>query len=287
MTGRYYTFVFALFLSLSVGHGAAFALHVPLKRLIFDAEVQDQVKTLTVINDTGKTQDYAVDWLYYTMRENGSLKKMDGREDVPGVRWVDDLMQVEPARFTLAPGAVQELRFSLRKTPPLAEGEYRAHFRVRSDGGEAGKRKAASGGMQLAIEGGIVMPLFVLSGKTGADIAINDLSLAAPQKKGDRAKLGLSLARSGNKSAYGDVSVLCLADDGRETLARRLSGIAVYTETPFRRMQIGFDLPADAARSCRRVQARFSPLRDWKADGAESVSGVVSFQDPGEVGDKK
>lgn len=274
MTLRFFSLVFAGILGWMVVHGAALALHVPLKRMIFDGVGQEQ--TLTVINDTSEKQDYAVDWLYYSMQENGSLKKLEGRADVPGLRWADELVRMEPTHFTLAPGAVQEVRFSLKKNTDLADGEYRAHFRVRTEGGDAAQ-KGKAGVMQLAIDGGLVMPLFVRRGNVDGNVGIKNVEIVRPARSGELAKVRMVLVRQGNKSMYGDVTVFCLGDGGIEKQIRKVSGIAVYTEVPERHMSFNAEFPAEAMQDCPRIQARFSPMRDGRPDGAATLSEAVSF----------
>lgn len=262
--------VLALILALAAFQGIAFALHVPFKRIVFDRTHQSD--TLTVINDTKEAQNYVLGFLRYRMQETGSLQKISTEESVKNVRWADDFIRIDPEKFTLAPGASRVVRIFLDPAVKLQYGEYRSHLQVRTQ--TVPDKTSKKTGMNLTMEGGIVMPVFIRQGDLNVSAEITNVKLVR-QEGGGSAKAHVTLKRGGNMSLYGDFLFSCLSEK-KKTVIKRATGIAVYTEVGQRNLSFNLDLPADAGRACPYMQVSYQMRDGGNAALQEVMSDKIS-----------
>ena len=133
-----------------------------------------------------------------------------------------------PRRVTLAPNQPQSVRVGIRAPEGLPPGEYRAHmlFRAVQDGKSATAAPAPAQGLSIALTPiyGITIPVIVRFGALDAKAGISNARLVA---EGGRQAVSFDLARTGDRSLYGEVRVLKPGQDKPIVLVR---GIAVYKE---------------------------------------------------------
>lgn len=178
-------------------HGVA--LMVAPTRVVFEGN--KRTAAVNVTNTGTETATYRIMFVQRRMREDGSFEPID--TPAPGERFADQLVYFAPRMVVLPPGGQQTVRLQLRKPAGLGPGEYRSHLLFQAvPAGAAGNdiEELASGG-------------------AGAD---------GPARRAPRA-LSMRIARSGNRSVYGDVTVSLVAADGREQIVGSINGIAVYT----------------------------------------------------------
>ena len=248
---NFHNFILAATVTFIMFSNNAYALHVPFKRIVFDAAHPSDV--LTVINDTDEEKIYVLDWLHYRMEETGGLKKILKEEKGEGILWAEDMIRFETSRFTLPPRASREVRLFWEPPAELKSGEYRAHLQIRTQTLPAqGKHKNQ---MRLTMEGGIVMPVFVRQGAVHASAEISNVKLTRKEEK-KIVQMQLTLKRNGNMSLYGEFLFACLSGE-KKTVIKRISGIAVYTEVSQRNLNFNIDLPEDAGRICPYMQASY------------------------------
>jgi P pilus assembly chaperone PapD len=133
-----------------------------------------------------------------------------------------------PRRVTLAPNQPQAVRVGVRAPEGLPPGEYRVHmlFRAVQDAKPATAKPAPASGLTIALTPiyGITIPVIVRFGALDAKASISNAKIVT---EGGRQAVSFDLARTGDRSLYGEVRVLKPGHDKPVVLVR---GIAVYKE---------------------------------------------------------
>lgn len=185
--------------------------------------------TEVILNNIGaEPATYRISLELRRMKADGSLEDVA----VEGANSAEvaalGMISYAPRRITLAPNQPQAIRIGVRASEGLPDGEYRAHmlFRAIPDAVPVTESAAAGEGLSIAITPiyGVTIPIIVRRGSLSATAAISDAKLATV---GGRTSLSFALARTGDRSVYGEVRVLKPGFDKPAFVAR---GIAVYAE---------------------------------------------------------
>jgi hypothetical protein len=184
-------------------------------------------------------------------REIGRLPEFDlGRRDVdphirpqPVLHLVDqkaaDMIVYAPRKIVLAPHEPQAIR--IRAIPPagLADGEYRVHLLFRAIPPATPVVQAAAAQdqekglrFQLTPVYGVTIPVIVRLGNLQASAQIENVRL---ERKGDKSLIDLDIARSGQRSTFGEVRVFKAGVKAPVALQK---AIAVYTEIGVRHVSV-------------------------------------------------
>ena len=232
----YFSFLIILFL-LPFGSFAQGDLLITPRRVVFEGNKQTQ--ELAIANTGNDTARYNVSFVQYRMNEDGSFEQIT--EPDPGQMFADKYMRIFPRSVTLAPNESQTVRMQFRKTPDMEPGEYRSHlyFRAVPDEKPLGAEDevdTTSIGIRLIPIFGITIPVIARVGDLTAEINLNDLSL---DKITDTVPvLNITFNRIGNKSVFGDLTVLWKDNSGEEVQVGIVRGIAVYTPNTMRHFSL-------------------------------------------------
>lgn len=228
---------------------SADALRLTLKRITFEGRKRTEV--ITIINNEAQPQTYRLGWRQMRMTEDKALQSVEEGEVVPGLMPVDDLVRFAPRRVTVPPGGTQQVRLMLRKPKDLPEGEYRSHFWIQPEAEAAkfGEQQAAPTGspIQLKMLTGITLPVIVRHGTLDATGVIEN---GKAVRAGEDIDVSFTVVRSGNKSLYGDVDMVCTG--GGDENIRTIRGVAVYAEVTRRNLTFTMPVPADVS-SCAQI----------------------------------
>lgn len=200
-----------------------------------------------VINRGDSTEVYRISIARKRMSDTGEFVIVDA--PMPGEQFVDDFIRYSPRQVELAPGASQAVRLMLRKPADLAAGEYRSHLvfeRIRDVDATSGTRNTSAGAdleIQLVPLVNVSVPLIVRHGETSATVSVTDLRLET-SAAGEPALL-LTLRRSGNRSAYGDVVAYFTPNSkrGAQQIVARVGGVAVYAPNALRHARLALSAP--------------------------------------------
>ena len=272
--------VLLVLLGLAPGHGsqaqAAGGLLVAPTRLVFEGRTRSA--QVTLVNKGTKRAAYRISLVRRRMLEDGRFEAVE--EAQPGELFATDLIRYAPRRVILEPNTPQTIRILVRKPRDLPAGEYRSHLTFQtipdesSEQSEDGSRAPAMGiTIRLKALFGVTIPVIVRHGDIDADIAITDAEFQ-PAGENDAGLaagpvLNVRLARSGERSVYGDLTVQLLGEDGAKQTIGVVRGLAVYSPNHSRIVRIPID-PSFAPRLMGR-QVKVGFLTSAKA-GAQTLA---------------
>lgn len=251
------------FFTLFVGQRAD-ALGITVKRVVFDGPKRAEV--ITIINKSNKAETYRLGWKHMTMTENDGIKAVP-KESLPaGVGPAEDMVRFSPRRFVLQPGDSQQVRMMLRRPSGLADGEYRSHLWVRPEADvdefKARLEKKKKTGTFIKMLAGVSMPVIVRKGALNMSVDIAGLS--AQRQANGNFKVDFSLVRTGQKSAYGDLDLICNKGRG-EYLLKFTRGISVYSELARRNVSMVIP-PKQGQVVCSSVTVRYTETDGFVGD---------------------
>lgn len=266
---------FGLFTAAALGTAvspalAAGDLLVAPTRLILDGSRGTEV----VLNNIGaEPATYRISLEIKRMTAEGGLDEIAEENVTPAERAALDMIAFSPRRVTLPPNQPQVVRVGVRLPEGTPPGEYRAHMLFRSvpDAAAASAdAKPASGGVSIALTPiyGITIPVIVRVGDLGAEAVIGEAWVSDTQ---DGPAFNFDLARSGNRSVYGDIEVTRPGVAEPLLVAR---GIAVYPEVAQRKVSLR--VPDDLAAKLKGpVRIRYSEDREIGGGTIDEAERVV------------
>ena len=217
--------------------------------------------TEVVLNNIGSAPaTYRISLEVKRMTGEGGLLEIDEAEANSAERAALDMISFSPRRVTLPPNQPQVIRVGVRLPEGIAPGEYRAHmlFRAIPDTVAAtASPSGAAGGVNIALTPiyGITIPVIVRVGDLSATAKIGKAWIG---DEDGQPHFTFDLARSGNRSVYGDIEVTRPGVRDPLFLAR---GIAVYPEVTDRRVAI--PVPPEVAAALKGpVRIRYTEDRE-------------------------
>lgn len=231
-------------------------------RLVFDG--RSRVATVYLTNKGDASSTYRILVRNKRMLETGQI--VDAEEAWPGERFASELLRFSPRRVVLAPGESQTVRVMLRNPSEgnLEHGEYRTHLIFQSvPNAPTPEKEARRDGHTVAqaiIETSI--PVIIRRDNPDAVVSFAKASLDTAQTPDGRPLLDLVLAREGERSVYGDITVDWIDASGRGRPVAKIVGIAVYHPTPRRQIRLPLAVTDPSVLSEGRLYVRFeeSPL---------------------------
>lgn len=236
-------FVFGLFgVAALFGCTSALAdLMLHPTRVVFEGN--RRTAQLEIINRGNETGVYRIGLARKRMSDTGEFVGVDA--PFQGEQFADDFIRYSPRQVELAPGASQTVRLMLRKPAELAAGEYRSHLVFEripnvADATAEAQRKSAAADLEIQLVPlvNVSVPVIVRHGDTGTAVSVTDLRLET-SAAGEPA-LWLTLQRSGNRSAYGDLVAYFTPSNkkGAQQIVARVGGVAVYVPNALRRARL-------------------------------------------------
>ncbi len=268
---------FGLLFAVSLSAAAAPAqaagdLLVAPTRVVLDGSRGTEV----VLNNIGaQPATYRISLEIKRMTAVGGLDEIAEDNANPAEKTALDMIAFSPRRVTLPPNQPQVIRVGVRVPEGTPPGEYRAHmlFRAVPDAAAAvaaDPAAPASGGVSIALTPiyGITIPVIVRVGDLGADATIGEAWVGDTP---EGPAFNFDLARSGNRSVYGDIEVTRPGVPEPLLVAR---GIAVYPEVGARRVSLRVP-PELAAKLKGPVRIRYSEDREIGGGTIDEAERVV------------
>ena len=250
---------------------AAGDLLVAPTRILLDGSRGTEV----VLNNIGSAPaTYRISLEIKRMTALGGLDEIEEGDANEAEKAALAMISFNPRRVTLPPNQPQVIRVGVRVPEGTAPGEYRAHmlFRAVPDAAPAADpaKGPSSGGVSIALTPiyGITIPVIVRVGALGASAEIGE---ARVEDTVDGPAFAFDLARTGNRSVYGDIEVT------RPGLAEPLllaRGIAVYPEVGQRKVSLRVP-PELAAKLKGPVKIRYSEDREIGGGTIDEADRVV------------
>ena len=215
-------------------------LNVNPRRVIFDG--QKRIMELNVNNDSQDSAKFLVSFVQIRMSEEGVMQWITTPE--LGQNFADKYIRVFPRIIKLGPNETQIVRLQLTRTDKLVQGEYRSHLYFKSlvpqkALGAEDIKKDSNILLKIEMTYGFTMPVIIRVGESTTMLNITEMKIETSTDGSE--KLHLTLNRSGNMSAYGEVSATYIAPNGQETQIGLLGDVAVYTPNALLRIQIKLD----------------------------------------------
>lgn len=241
------------------------------RRIIF--EKATRIQELTLANIGKDSAKYLISMMQIRMTEEGSFEQI--KQPDSGQLFASANLRIYPRSVSIAPGESQLVKIQLIKTDQLAPGEYRSHIYVRAVPvekplGDMDASKDSTGiSVKLTAIFGISVPILIRIGENDTKITLTNPSLVIGGDK--TAKLNVTLNRAGRMSSYGDMTVECIAADGKVTQVGMVKGIAVYTPNIKRRFQFVLDNRAHIDYSACKLHILYKTQKDAaRQDTAET-----------------
>lgn len=260
-----------VFLGVSVAHQAAHAMLLTETFIFVGADGNST--DFRMKNVTKKPEAYRLSWDQMRMDELGQRQFVAEGEVIPGVNDGRPYMFVSPRRMILQPDQMQHIRFMVRRTKDMPDGEYRAYIYLEPEkiptdltAKNAENKSKAVASAELTILTGYRFPVFFLQGQTTLNVTFSNVYLG--QQDG-RQRLFFTMHREGTRSALGENRLYCETNTGEKEFLGK-ADVKVFTELDRRDMFMGIDL---TGRSCRALDLEFVPhKRDPSYTGAPMAS---------------
>lgn len=230
-------------------------------RVVFEG--RDRSEELVLLNRGSRAVTYRISVITMKMNDQGRLERLEEPED--GQKVADDLIRFAPRQVHLEPGVAQRVRVMVRKPADLEEGEYRSHmlFQAVPEAGpppEASDVESGQLALRLNIISGLSIPIIVRHGELSAHAELQDLEFLESADDDQPDLLELQLLRSGERSLYGDLEVVFVADeeDAEPVTVARRNGTALYTPNSQRPLQLALAPPEDIVLEKGRLVVTFT-----------------------------
>lgn len=236
---KFFTFFISAFLLLTFATQANATTLVPDKLVI---ESNERTGTLTLMNTDPKTTFlYTFDWGDFMMDETGKRTQPEKAEDYPeGYKSAKDFIRFSPRRIVLRPNQQQQIRFLVRRTKDMPEGDLRAQFyaipqtppnidKPTNETDEEEEPTEVVIGVQFLITKGI--PVYIKNGEARSEVNLTSAELRKEfSEKRDtyEDRIYYTLTADGNTTAHGKVIANCLIG-GEERFAGGI-GRPIYRE---------------------------------------------------------
>lgn len=268
---------FGLFTAAVLGAAASPALAagdllVAPTRVILDGSRGTEV----VLNNIGTAPaTYRISLEIKRMTAEGGLDEIAEENATAAERAALDMIAFSPRRVTLPPNQPQVVRVGVRLPEGVPPGEYRAHMLFRAVPEAAGAVtsaavKPAGAGVSIALTPiyGITIPVIVRVGDLDAAASIGDAWI---DETHDGPAFNFDLARTGNRSVYGDIEVTRPGVAEPLLVAR---GVAVYPEIGARKVSL--HVPGELAAKLKGpVRIRYTEDREIGGATIDEAERVV------------
>ena len=210
------------------------------KRIVFEG-TQERVQTLHLTNAGKETATYKISYIQARMTDEGKFENITQPD--PGQNFAEPFLRFFPKTVSIAPGKSQLVKIQLIKISQLEPGEYRSHlyFRAVPKIQALKKRKETDPvdtGVSISITPvfGYGMANIIRVGEPDINVQISNLTF---EKFNDSIPLlNVKFTRSGNRSAYGDISIEHSSLNGKKTIVGTVKGFAIYAANNLRKTRI-------------------------------------------------
>ncbi|TKC57637.1 molecular chaperone [Pedobacter hiemivivus] len=206
------------------------------RRVVFE-DAKKRTQELNIANSGADTAKYLVSVIQYRMLENGNFELITVPDS--GQYFADKNFRFFPRSVILAPNEAQTIKVQVINTGELKPGEYRSHLYFRAVAKEKlldqkpEAKFAKTMTVHLVPTFGIAIPVIIRVGISPATVSISKSEFTLNVQ--NYPSLSLTFNRTGNASAYGDIKVNHISDQGKITSVGLAKGFAIYTPIKIRR----------------------------------------------------
>jgi len=234
------------------------------KRVVFEGNKQKA--ELNLMNTGSDTATYSISFRHYNMTEQGRLELVENLDTAKMV--ADPYLRIFPRQVTLAPQEAQVIMLQCRRNTDMIAGEYRTHLWFRSEKNyeplKIEKPVLDSNQMSVTLMAifGITIPVIIRSGELIINITLSDLALE--NRKDTVPSLKFTIHRTGNISAYGNIKVEFVPEQGKPFEIGALKSVGVYTNITKRHITIPLNKKPGVILKNGKVRVSYSSPDDVK-----------------------
>ena len=217
---------------------------------------------LGLVNKGSTSATYRISVINMRMGQDGGMVEIAQPDE--GQAFADKLFRYSPRQITLAPGASQAIRILLRKPKDLAPGEYRSHLMMRAVPdveSQSVETPATGAAVRLIPVFGIAIPVIVRHGEPSFDVAVSELTYLPKSEDAPLPRVKFNLDRTGDRSAFGDLTASIQAD-GKDIVVARVMRLAVYTPNKSRTVEMPLRVPEGVSLSGKNLTIIFRSTAD-------------------------
>lgn len=236
------------------------------RRVVFEGNKQSQ--ELTLANTGVDTAKYTVSFVQYRMTEEGSFDQIETPDE--GQLFADKYLRFFPRSVSLPPNGSQVIRMQYRKMPDMQNGEFRSHVYFRAVpnekllGDEQTNADTAAIGIKLVPIFGISIPVIIRNGDLQVKVDLKALKLDT--KSDTVPNLTIKFERTGDKSVYGDLTVMWASAQGEPIEVGVVRGLAVYTPNKSRTFKMQLRNMPGVDYKKGKLMIKFQAPNDGKAE---------------------
>ena len=235
------------------------------KRIVFEGSQKSQ--SLNLANSGKDTVRYFISVVQVRMNKDGAFETISQPDS--GQNFASKYFRFFPRSVLLAPNEAQVVKIQLINTAELQAGEYRSHiyFRAEPDkrplGDDKYAKDSASISVNLVAVFGISIPVIIRVGASTMDVGLSDPSFE--WGKDSVPSIHVAFNRTGNMSAYGDISVDYISLRGEVKQIGLAKGLAVYTPNPVRNIHLLLDHTAGIDYHKGKLRIAYTTQADAKS----------------------
>lgn len=254
-------FAAVLFSSSALAQGN---LMITPRRVVFEG--QQKTQELNLANTGSDTARYLISMIEIRMKEDGTFEKISVPDS--GQNFASSYVRFFPRSVMLAPGEAQAVKIQLTKPAQMQAGEYRSHIYFRAVPAEEPLGENVTDNkpgisVHLTPVFGISIPVIIRVGEPNMQVNISDVSL---EMQSDSSKMvHLVFNRTGNISAYGDLKIEYIPEQGKTIKVCEVKGIAVYTPTTSRELRINLSNAPGINLHAGKLHITYSTQADKKS----------------------
>lgn len=237
------------------------------KRVVFEGNKRSMDLNLANIGDD--TATYAISLIQIRMTEEGGFETITEPDE--GQMFASPYIRYFPRTVTLGPKEAQTVKLQVVRSGSLAPGEYRSHLYFRAVPKEkplGEEEEVVSDPSSISVKlipiFGITIPAIIRIGQPAVSVTITDPELKFENDTIPR--LSVVFNRSGNYSAYGDLAVDHVSEQGIVTRVGIANGVAVYTPNLRRKFEFSLINTAGIDLTSGRLMITFSAPSDVRPE---------------------
>jgi P pilus assembly chaperone PapD len=235
------------------------------RRVVFD-DAGKKTQELNIANSGTDSAKYLISVIQYRMLESGNFELITTPDS--GQYFADKNFRYFPRSVELAPNEAQTIKVQVINTNAMKPGEYRSHLYFRAVPKETplAEKTAAKFAKTMTVHlvptFGIAIPVIIRIGAEPAQVSIIKSELNINQQ-GQQA-LNMTFKRTGSSSAYGDIKINHISEQGKITQVALAKGFAIYTPIHTRHFTLVLDKTPGVDFHKGKIQVLYTTSSDSK-----------------------
>jgi P pilus assembly chaperone PapD len=250
--------VICFFMSGSLAHGASKTLMINPFRVVFEGRTR--TATVNVANTNQTAVRYRV--CLVTMKKNAKGGLAEVEAETHADKLAKSLIRFSPRQAIIQPGQRQVVKLMVRKPADLPFGEYQTRLKfmpIADNVPETTENRMESAGPKLDIDliVGVTIPVVVQHGQVNSKVVAGDMAIKPYPKVPSGYIAMVSLLRTGDYSAFGDIIVRYLGKSGEDRVIAKGEDVGIYIPDATRTVALPVELPKEIDFTSGKIRVEF------------------------------